>query len=373
MKECEPSRQTDSGRIVLRRLGQGCVLSLVLSVLRVGGPPAANAQDAVPDWVLVIHGGAGTIRREDMTPERERAYREAMTEALSAGAAVLEGGGPGLDAVETAIRVMEDSPLFNAGKGAVFTNSGANELDASIMDGATGKAGAVTGVRHVKNPISLARLVMEESVHVMLAREGAEEFALEQGVELVPAQYFYTESRWRALEREREQERESAAGGAPSDSGVSGSSRNGSLDAEDGKFGTVGAVALDLAGNLAAGTSTGGMTNKRWGRIGDSPIIGAGTYADNEMGCAVSSTGHGEFFIRNVVAYDICARKHYHGIPLADAADQVVMEDLVAQEADGGVIALDAEGNLALPFNTAGMYRGWIAAGTDPVIEFFRD
>lgn len=322
--------------------------------------PAAMPQEpnagspAAPRWALVIHGGAGTIRREDMSADEEEAYRSAMTEALEAGAAVLDAGGPSLDAVEAAIRVMEDSPLFNAGKGAVFTHSGANELDASIMDGATREAGAVAGVRHVKNPISLARLVMEESAHVLLAREGAEEFALEHGVDLVPADYFYTESRWQSLQRALEREHSRVPAGYEG-------------------LGTVGAVALDSDGSLAAGTSTGGMTNKLWGRIGDSPIIGAGTYADNEMGCAVSGTGHGEFFIRNVVAYDICARKHYNGIPLGDAADQVIMEVLVAQEAEGGVIALDGEGNIALPFNTSGMYRAHLTAGDEPVIEFFRE
>jgi beta-aspartyl-peptidase (threonine type) len=332
-------------------------LALAAVATLTGAPHAALAQN--PEWVLVIHGGAGTILREEMTPEEEEAVRGAMTEALQAGTAVLERGGAGLDAVEAAIRVMEDSPLFNAGKGAVFTNAGTNELDASIMDGATGKAGAVTGVTHVKNPISLARLVMEKSPHVMLAGEGAEEFALEQGMELVPAAYFFTEDSWESLQRVREREREAAEPQSRRPDAV--------------HFGTVGAIALDRARNLAAGTSTGGMTNKRWGRIGDSPIIGAGTYADNAMGCAVSGTGHGEFFIRNVVAYNICARKQHDEISLADAADQVIMEVLVAQDGDGGVIALDREGNIAMPFNTPGMYRGHIAAGREPVIEFFRD
>lgn len=342
---------------------------LALAAISALSPTALTAQErrAAPEWVLAVHGGAGTIRRESMSSDEERAIREALADALQAGAAVLDRGGVSLDAVEATILVLEDSPLFNAGKGAVFTHSGANELDASIMDGATGRAGAVAGVRHIKNPISLARLVMEKSPHVMLAREGAEEFALEHGVALVPSEYFFTESAWEALQRALEQDRGSASGEGP------GSAELGPARRDREALGTVGAVALDRAGNLAAGTSTGGMTNKLWGRIGDSPIIGAGTYADDEMGCAVSATGHGEFFIRNVVAHDICARKHYNGILLRDAADQVIMEVLVAQNAEGGVIGLDQGGSVAMPFNTSGMYRGHIAAGREPVIDIFRD
>lgn len=331
--------------------------SLAVTVLLALSPSSAFAQTGEEGVgpVLVVHGGAGTIRRESMDPETERAIRAKLAEALEAGHAVLERGEPALDAVEAAIRVMEDSPLFNAGKGAVFTHEGRNELDASIMDGATRDAGAVAGVSHVKNPISLARLVMTDSPHVMLAREGAEEFALEMGVELVPSTYFFTPRRWESLQRVREREAEEGSSSGPVDE----------------KFGTVGAVALDRSGNLAAATSTGGMTNKRWGRIGDSPIIGAATWADEA--CAVSSTGHGEFFIRWAVAHDVCARMRYGEISLSQAADRVVNEVLVEAGGEGGIIALDAEGNIAMPFNTSGMYRGYRTAGAEPVIRIYAD
>jgi beta-aspartyl-peptidase (threonine type) len=343
-------------RSLFRRGASGALASLAF--LALAFPTAAQR----PEYVFVLHGGAGTITRESLTPDLEREYREKLTEALVAGRDILAGGGSGLDAVEAAIRILEDSPLFNAGKGAVFTHDGKNELDASIMDGKSRQAGAVTGVSHVKNPISLARLVMEKSRHVMLSREGAEEFALEQGIELVPRDYFFTERRWESLQRAREREREERASTSLPDT------RN---LPDDRKLGTVGAVALDRSGNLAAGTSTGGTTNKRWGRIGDSPIIGAGTYADDR--CAVSSTGTGEYFIRNVVAHDICARARYQGVPLEEAARAVIMEVLPPQGGDGGVIALDAEGNFTTPFNTEGMYRGWVVAGAEPVIEIYSD
>jgi beta-aspartyl-peptidase (threonine type) len=307
--------------------------------------------------VLVIHGGAGTILRENMTPEREEAYRGRLTEALRTGFTILDEGGSSLDAVEATIRVMEDSPLFNAGIGAVFTHAGTNELDASIMDGATLSAGAVAGVRHVKNPITLARRVMENSRHVMLTGAGAEEFALEQGVELVPAEYFFTQRRWQSLQRARERER-SATDGARAE------------PSEEAKFGTVGAVALDRHGNLAAGTSTGGTTNKRWGRVGDSPVIGAGTYADNAS-CGVSATGTGEYFIRNAVAHDICARVQYLGVSLEQAAEDVVLKKLVDQGGDGGIVALDRDGNIAMTFNTPGMYRGHVGPDGQPHISIY--
>ncbi len=325
---------------------------------------AANARR--PAWVLVIHGGAGAIRREDMSPEMEAEYRARLSASLTAGSDVLKGGGKALDAVEAAINVLEDSPLFNAGKGAVFTHNGQNELDASIMDGSTKNAGAVAGVHHVKNPISLARLVMEKSPHVLLAREGAEEFALEQGMALEPASYFFTESRWRSLMRVREREAAQSQGAEPEKGDRTSSA------ALPPALGTVGAVALDQGGHLAAGTSTGGMTDKSWGRIGDSPIIGAGTFAD-DASCAVSGTGHGEFYMRNVVAYDICARVRYLHEPLEDAARKVVMEELVQQHADGGVIALDPAGNTAWPFNTAGMFRGKVAADSGPEIKIYAE
>jgi L-asparaginase / beta-aspartyl-peptidase len=313
---------------------------------------------------IVIHGGAGTITRDAMTPEREREYTDRLTEALQAGHHILAGGGSSLDAVVAAINVMEDSPLFNAGRGAVFTAEGTNELDASIMEGATLNAGAVAGVKRVKNPINLARLVMEESPHVLMAREGAEHFGEQHRVEMVDPSYFHTDHRWEALQRALQRDEISL-----SEDEVE------VMQAEhpdDFKLGTVGAVALDAQGNLAAGTSTGGMTAKRFGRIGDSPIIGAGTYAENES-CAVSATGHGEYFIRAAVAYDICARMKYLGETLRVAADQVIMEKLVEMGATGGVVALDRQGNIAMPFNTAGMYRGYVDVDGNLVVEIYRD
>jgi beta-aspartyl-peptidase (threonine type) len=301
---------------------------------------ASAAHGEEPMISIAIHGGAGVINRASMTPEAEQAYRADLGRALDAGYAVLEKGGASLDAVVAAVRILEDSPLFNAGKGSVFNHEGVNELDASIMDGATERAGAVAGVRHVRNPIELARLVMEHSPHVMLAGEGAEEFALEQGVALVPGSYFYTERRWQQLEDAQKAERTAA------------------LPKEDiGFFSTVGAVARDRKGDLAAATSTGGMTNKRWGRVGDSPIIGAGTYADNDS-CAVSATGSGEYFIRAVVAHEICARVRLAGVSAAEAARDVVQGKLKEIGGDGGVIVVDAKGALTLEFNTEGMFRG---------------
>ena len=287
---------------------------------------------------IAIHGGAGVISRAQMTAENERAYRADLERALDAGYAVLEGGGTSLDATVAAVRILEDSPLFNAGLGAVFNHEGINELDAAIMDGATRKAGAVAGVRHIKNPIELARMVMERSPHVLLSGAGAEEFALEQGVALVPGSYFYTERRWKQLEEARRDNKTAAA------------------DEDIGFFSTVGAVARDRQGNLAAATSTGGMTNKRWGRIGDSPIIGAGTYADNAS-CAVSATGSGEYFMRAVVAHEICARVRLTGARAADAARDVVQVMLKEIGGDGGVIVVDRNGELTMEFNTEGMFR----------------
>jgi beta-aspartyl-peptidase (threonine type) len=312
---------------------------------------AAPMPTAQPKFVLVVHGGAGTIRREDMTAEQDSAYRAALRTALDRGYQVLRHGGSSLDAVQAAITWMEDSPLFNAGKGAVFTSAGKVELDASVMDGSTGRAGAVAGVHHVKNPILLARRIMEHSPHVMLAGDGAEAFAKAQGITLVPEEYFFTQRRWDALQKAKAAERSAAAGQ---------------------KHGTVGAVALDVRGNLAAGTSTGGTTNKLPGRIGDSPIIGAGTFADNAS-CAVSATGAGEYFIRNVVAHDIAARMLYAHEPLAQAAEEVVMRKLVAQHGDGGVIALDREGHVATPFNTEGMYRGWVDQSGKMVVAIYKE
>jgi beta-aspartyl-peptidase (threonine type) len=322
---------------------------------------AAAGQDG-RDWGIVIHGGAGTIDRGSMTPEREAQYHATLEQALRAGHAVLADGGVALDAVEAAINVMEDSPLFNAGKGAVFTNAGKNELDSSIMDGRTRNAGAVAGLTRVKNPIDLARLVMEESPHVMLIGAGAESFGESHGIELVPESYFHTDERWESLQRARAAEGDTASTAAADDPW-----------GEDGwKMGTVGAVALDQSGNVAAGTSTGGMTNKRWGRVGDVPVIGAGTYADNRCG-GMSATGHGEFFIRSVVSYDICAIHMYSGIPMRDAADQVVMEKLVEFGGEGGVIVMDMNGEVSMPFNSSGMYRGLMMSDGEVVTAIYRD
>lgn len=321
--------------------------------------PAAGGE---PRWGIVIHGGAGTINRGSLTAEREAEYHAALTRALQAGHTVLARGGSSLDAVTAAVNVMEDSPLFNAGKGAVFTHEGKNELDAAIMDGPTLRAGAVAGLRRVKNPVNLARAVMERSPHVMMIGEGAEAFAREQGIELVPESYFYTEARWQGLQRaiEAEKRRGPGAHGAA-----------GGAEASDRKFGTVGAVALDRSGRLAAATSTGGMTNKRFGRVGDVPIIGAGTYASPN--CAVSATGHGEFFIRYTVSHDVCARMQYRGASLRDAADQVVMDVLVKAGGEGGIIAMDGRGNYTMPFNSSGMYRGYMGPDGRPTTAIYRD
>ena len=306
------------------------------------------------EYAMAIHGGAGTIKKENMTPEREAAIREVLNEALTVGEMILKNGGSSLDAIEATIMVMEDSPYFNAGKGAVFTNEGKNELDASIMDGRTKNAGAVGGVTIVKNPILAARAVMEKSDHVMLTGNGANLFSKEQGLEVVSPDYFFTEERWESLERVKSKELGSI---------------NNYEKLFDSKFGTVGAAALDKAGNLAAGTSTGGMTNKKYNRIGDSPIIGAGTYADNNT-CAISSTGHGEFFIRYAVAHDISAMMEYAAVDFQQAADIVINKKLKAAGGDGGVIGVDKFGNVAMPFNTAGMYRGFVKPGERKVLIY---
>ncbi|MFQ5446560.1 MAG: isoaspartyl peptidase/L-asparaginase family protein [Saprospiraceae bacterium] len=317
---------------------------------------ASNGNGERPAYTIVIHGGAGTILKTNMTPEREKAYTDALNAALSIGENILKNGGTCLDAVEKTINYMEDSPLFNSGKGAVFTNAGTNELDASIMDGATQNAGAVAGVKIVRNPISAARKVMEDSPHVLLAGEGADQFAIEERLDTVPNSYFFTERRWEAIEKIR-----------------AGEDKKFGLikDPVDNKFGTVGCVALDQYGNIAAGTSTGGMTNKRWGRIGDSPIIGAGTYADNAT-CAVSCTGHGEYFIRYTVAADVAARMAYLKEPLLVASDYVVNKKLVEKGGEGGLIAVDAKGNVAMVFNSKGMYRGYARPGSREV-KIYKD
>jgi beta-aspartyl-peptidase (threonine type) len=308
--------------------------------------PAQTATDSVKkqEWAIVIHGGAGGITRENLTPEIDKQYRESMTAALSAGKKILSEGGSALDAVEQTIRTMEDNPLFNAGKGAVFTHEGRNELDAAIMDGSNLAAGAVAGVTDIKNPITAARRVMTNSPHVMLAGAGASQFAKEQGLEIVPPSYFYTEKRFNELQEILKKE----------------------------KHGTVGCCALDKNGNLAAGTSTGGMADKRYNRIGDSPIIGAGTYANNNT-CAVSATGHGEYFIRWTVAHDISALMEYKGLSVKQASELVVNDKLVKAGGSGGVICMDKSGNISMPFNSSGMFRGFATADGKEGIYIYKD
>ncbi len=322
------------------------VLALAAAVM---APVTASAQD----WTLVIHGGAGGIERDRMAPEREAEVRAALTDALAAGAAILTDGGSALDAVEAAVRVLEDAPQFNAGRGAVFTAQGTNELDAAIMDGTTRAAGAVAGVTATRNPISLARAVMEQSAHVMLAGEGADAFSREQGLEQAGPEWFHTEERFRQLEERRANEGGQAL-----------------FDAEL-KYGTVGAVARDRSGNLAAATSTGGLTGKRWGRIGDSPVIGAGTYADNGS-CAVSATGSGEYYIRAAAAHAICARMRLLEEGPQQAAHHV-QADIANLGGSGGVIVLAPDGSHAFSFNTPGMYRGVVRAGEEPVVAIYGD
>lgn len=384
------------------------------------------AQQPAKKFVLVIHGGAGTILKSQMSPEKEKAYTDALDEALEKGSAILSKGGSALDAVEASIRVMEDNPLFNAGKGAVFTNEGKNELDASIMNGKTLEAGAVAGVTTIKNPISTARAVMEKSPHVMMVGKGAEQFAKEQGQEIVDPSYFYTEDRWRGLQKAKKLD---SAINFRSQSDEIHMTRKKILDSltvaaktandterkiimfkldslekettnemnlleefkkellgdtslnskifikqdgnKDYKYGTVGAVALDQHGNLAAATSTGGMTNKKFGRVGDAPIIGAGTYANNKT-VAISGTGWGEYFIRLVMAKTISDMMEFGKVKLKQAADEMIMKRLPALGGDGGLIAVDKDGNIAMPFCTEGMYRGYMKEGGKKVIAIYK-
>jgi L-asparaginase / beta-aspartyl-peptidase len=303
---------------------------------------AKEASGAKQEWAIVVHGGAGGMTRENLTPEMEKEYRESLLTAINTGKKILADGGSALDAVEQTIRTMEDNPLFNAGKGAVFTHDGKNELDAAIMDGSNLAAGSVACVTDIKNPITAARRVMTNSPHVMLSGAGASQFAKEQGLEIVPPSYFYTEKQFDELQKILKKE----------------------------KNGTVGCCALDKNGNLAAGTSTGGMTNKRYNRIGDSPIIGAGTYANNKT-CAVSGTGHGEYFIRYTVAHDISALMEYKGLSLKEASELVVNDKLVKAGGSGGVIGVDKNGNISMPFNSSGMFRGFATAdGTEGIFVF---
>ena len=336
------------------------LLSILAGAL-IGSAPL-QADDHGVEYAMAIHGGAGTITRANLTDEQEQAYKDKLNEALEAGRAVLKDGGDSTTAVIAAIQVMEESPLFNSGKGAVYTWDGEHELDASLMEGERGNAGAVAGVKTVKSPIELAREVMEESVHVMLSGEGAEQFAKQQGLEQVDNSYFNTERRYQQLLKAKEKIKASEQ---PEQQAWE------YLDL-DYKYGTVGAVAVDKNGLLSAGTSTGGMTAKRYGRIGDSPIIGAGTWADNDS-CAVSATGHGEYFIRFHVAADICSRVKYKGLSVSEAGDEVIHGVLEQAGGTGGVIIIDADGNVAMPFNTEGMYRGYFKGDGNTHIAIYNE
>jgi L-asparaginase / beta-aspartyl-peptidase len=317
----------------------------LMTMMKHSDKPAIPPSSAKPEYLLLIHGGAGDITRENLPDSMARKYSAELQAALVTGYRILDNGGSALDAVEAVVRYMEDCPLFNAGKGAVFNAEGKNELDASIMDGATGLAGAVAGVTTVKNPVSAARAVMEKSPHVLLAGRGAEAFAQQNGLEIVPESYFSTPERLKSWREARQKENQK---------------------------GTVGAVALDKKGNLAAATSTGGMTMKKWGRIGDSPLIGAGTYASNHT-CAVSCTGHGEYFIRNAVAYDLSARLEYQHAGIAAAARDILHRKLKEQGATGGLIAIDKNGNFVLDFNTSGMFRGYLLPSGETKVMIFGD
>jgi|ERR1700757_427056 len=310
-------------------------------------------------YSIAIHGGAGTILKSTMTLEKELAYKKALQDSINAGESILKIGGSSLDAVELAIKSLENNPLFNAGKGAVFTNTGKNEMDASIMNGKDLTAGAVAGVTNIKNPISLARAVMEKSEHVFLAGLGALDFAKKVNAEFENDDYFFVQMRYDQLQKAKE-----------SDTMILDHTED-KFENGEKKFGTVGAVAIDQHGNLAAGTSTGGMTNKKYGRVGDSPIIGAGTYANNNT-CAISCTGHGELFIRSVVAYDISCLMEYKGLTLKQACDLVVMDKLVKIGGEGGLIALDIKGNIELPFNSEGMYRAKKTSDSDIYIGIYK-
>jgi beta-aspartyl-peptidase (threonine type) len=327
---------------------------LGVTAMNVAANPPAGTEGPV---AIAIHGGSGTIEKGEFSAEKEAEIRAALEQAARAGHEILMAGGSSLDAVTRAVTILEDSPHFNAGRGAVFNAEGKNELDASIMEGAGLNAGAVAAVHNIRNPVLLARKVMTDSVHVMLMGEGAEAFARERGIAFEDDAYFYTDYRWQQLQKAK-------ASDQPDATYLS--------ETPDQWFSTVGAVALDRDGNLAAATSTGGMTNKQWGRVGDSPIIGAGTYADNRS-CAVSATGHGEFFIRATVARDVCARVQFTGVSLAEATRQVIKEQLTAMGGDGGVIAVDPQGNLALTFNTSGMYRASIDAEGRLYVAIFGD
>jgi beta-aspartyl-peptidase (threonine type) len=346
----------------MRRSGLVPILAVLSMVM-------ASGAQAAPKWALVVHGGAGVIERSDLTAEQEAAYRAAMTRAAETGAALLRDGGTALDAAEAVVKVLEDDPLFNAGRGAVFTAQGKVELDAAIMDGRTLKAGAVAGVTRTRHPISLARAVMERSPHVMMIGEGADAFSLQSGLEQVEPGWFFTRRRWLALEKTLGAQRLPVPPAPPE---VDQPDPAGGLAHDEGKRGTVGVVALDVRGDVAAATSTGGVTAKRWGRVGDSPVIGAGTYASNAS-CAVSATGAGEYFIRLTVARDVCALVELKGLSLQAAVDEVVQDKLTKLGGDGGVIAVAPDGQIAWSYNTSGMYRAAVADGRPLSVGIYKD
>ncbi len=327
----------------------------------------AQTIDPHTKYVMVIHGGAGTIEKKYMTPQKEKAYRDALTKALEHGYKMIDEGYPAMDAVQAAVNVMEDSPLFNAGKGAVFTHEGKNELDASIMDGATLKAGAVAGITTIRNPINAARAVMEKSEHVMMVGQGADLFAQQNGCDTVSPAYFFTQERWDQLQRTIAEEEVGRA--AYNDNDIR-DSRIAGISPKDAKFGTVGAVALDKKGNLAAGTSTGGMTNKRFGRVGDSPIIGAGTYCNNAT-AGISCTGWGEYYIREVAANRVSSLIELKGLSVVDATKQVI-DEIGKMGGDGGIITLNRDGQVAMEFNTSGMYRGTVDENGKITVEIYK-
>lgn len=342
-----------------------CFLSVFLFNCVIEDKKENQTQKTTNNFAIVIHGGAGTILKKNMTDEKENAYKQKLKEAITIGHTVLKNGGTSQEAVVKTIQVMEESPLFNAGKGAVFTHEETNELDASFMDGKTLNAGAVAGVTNVKSPIALAVKIMTDSDHVMLSGKGASTFAKEKGLEIVDPSYFFTENRFNSLQRIKDKEKTELDHDDKKAAFYD-------ADIKNSKFGTVGCVSLDKEGNIAAGTSTGGMTNKRWGRIGDTPIIGSGTYANNKT-CGVSSTGWGEYFIRNQVAYDISAQMEYQQKTLKEATTDVIQNKLTKLGGTGGVVALDKLGNMAFEFNTAGMYRASMDDKGNLVIKIYKE
>jgi beta-aspartyl-peptidase (threonine type) len=348
------------------------VHSLLCGVIMTSLLTAAAQSPRSGHWAIVLHGGAGVIKRSEMDPKTDAAFRASLTRAIEAGAQVLNGGGSSMDAIEASIRILEDDPLFNAGRGAVFAADGHNELDAAIMDGATLKAGAVADVTRTRHPISLARAVMDKSPHVLLVGPGADQFSVFAGMEQVDPSFFFTERRWQGLIKQLKKEGlpipPRPAGAPPPPA-----KPQAELEpAETHEYGTVGMVALDRRGDVAAGTSTGGTQAKRWGRVGDSPLIGAGTYASNQS-CAVSATGTGEYFIRLTVARTICALVQYQGYSLQQAADEVIHKELAAIHGDGGVIAIAPDGQMAWSFNTPGMFRARLAEGGKVQVGIYHD